>query len=200
MLSLAAADGTRVLCATPHAFGPDYDVARASAAAAHEALAAAARAAGIPLELRLRVRGLVPRDLDVLAREGRLACSGRKAALRARRVPADPRAPGGRGGPLRLRLEGVTPVIAHPERNPLVLGEARRRRAPARAGRPPSGDGRVFHGPLPQGVAGLRPRPPRSRRRGPRRERLPRLRPPPPGLAQAARLVAKWKGANEPSG
>ena len=119
MLRAAAADGTRVLCATPHAHGPDYDVAREAAVAGHAALVAAAHAAGIALEVRLASEVWYRADLDVLAREGRLALLGdgsRRYALVE--FPPTHVPPEAEEVLFRLRLEGVTPVIAHPERNP----------------------------------------------------------------------------------
>ena len=119
MLRLAVADGTRVLCATPHAHGPDLDVARDAAVAAFEALRAAARAAGIPIDLRLASEVWYREDLADLARAGRLATlsgSGRRYVLVE--FPPSLVPPGAEEALFRLRLEGVTPVIAHPERNP----------------------------------------------------------------------------------
>src|SRR5438132_8631390 len=84
MLRLAAADGTRVLCATPHALGPSHDVPRADAEAAFAALSDAARAAGIAIELRLAAESWYRPDLPALAREGRLAtfsAGGKRYAL-----------------------------------------------------------------------------------------------------------------------
>ena len=84
MLRLAAADGTKILCATPHAFGPTHDVPRASAEAAFATLAAAARAAGIAIELRLAAEAWYRPDLPQLAREGRLptfSAGGKRYAL-----------------------------------------------------------------------------------------------------------------------
>ena len=119
MLRAAALDGTRVLCATPHAFGPDYDVARDAAVTAHAALADAVRAAGLAIELRLASEVWFRADLDVLAREGRLALLG-EGARRYVLVEFPPThvPPEAEEVLFRLRLEGVTPVIAHPERNP----------------------------------------------------------------------------------
>jgi protein-tyrosine phosphatase len=119
MLRLAAADGTRVICATPHAHGPDYDVLRDVAVAAHARLVEAATAAGIPVEVRLAAETWYREDLGLLAREGRLAtfsAGGVRCALvefPPTHVPAE-----AEDVLFDLRLEGVTPVIAHPERNP----------------------------------------------------------------------------------
>lgn len=119
MLRLAAADGTRVLCATPHAHGPDYDVAREQAARAHALLRDAAIEAGIELDLRLASEVWYRPDLDELARAGRLAFLGE--GLRRYVLIEFPPTHVPREAEevlFRLRLEGVTPVIAHPERNP----------------------------------------------------------------------------------
>lgn len=195
MLRLAAADGTRVLCATPHAHGPDYDVARDAAVAAHAALAAAARAAGLDLELRLASEVWYRADLDVLAREGRLALLGdgrRRYALVE--FPPSHVPPEAEEVLFRLRLEGVTPVIAHPERNPSFWAKpdaAARMRA---------------QGALLQVTAGSLTGLFRKESRACARALLDRdavdliasdchgeaRRP--PGLAEAARLVAKWAG------
>jgi protein-tyrosine phosphatase len=119
MLRLAAADGTRTICATPHSHGPDLDVPREAAVAAHAALVAAAREAGIPIEVRLAAETWYRTDLADLAREGRLgtfSSGGTRHALvefPPTHVPAE-----AEEVLFRLRLEGVTPVIAHPERNP----------------------------------------------------------------------------------
>ncbi len=119
MLRLAAADGTRVLCATPHVHGPTYDVGRDAALAAWGALAAAAREAGIAVDLRLAAEVWFRVDLPRLAREGRLptyATGGRRFALVE--FPPTHVPPEAADTLFRLRLEGVTPVVAHPERNP----------------------------------------------------------------------------------
>ena len=119
MLRAAAADGTRVIACTPHAHGPELDVPRAKAEAALEALRAAARAAAIPVELRLAAETWYRPDLPALARAGRLetyAVGGVRRALvefPPTHVPAE-----ALETLFALRLEGVHPVIAHPERNP----------------------------------------------------------------------------------
>lgn len=119
MLRAAARDGTRILCATPHAHGPDYDVARDEAVLAHARLVEAARAAGLAIDVRLASEVWYRTDLDVLAREGRLALLG-SGARRYVLVEFPPNLvpPEAEEVLFRLRLEGVTPVIAHPERNP----------------------------------------------------------------------------------
>ena len=119
MLRLAQEDGTRVLCATPHAHGPTYDVTLEAGRLAHAALVVAAREAGLTIDLRLAAETWYRPDLARLAREGRLvtyASSGRRYALvefPPTHVPAE-----AAETLFELRLEGVTPVIAHPERNP----------------------------------------------------------------------------------
>jgi protein-tyrosine phosphatase len=119
MLRAAAADGTRVVCATPHAFHPDHDVDATSAVAALEALRLAVAAAGIAVELRVASEVRFRPDLDALARAGRLASlgAGRRRYVLVEfpptHVPAE-----AEEALFRLRLEGVTPVVAHPERNP----------------------------------------------------------------------------------
>jgi protein-tyrosine phosphatase len=119
MLRLAAADGTRVVCATPHAHGPSLDVPRATALAAHAALVEAAAEAGIAVEVRLAAETWYRPDLADLARAGRLEtfCAGgvRYALVEFPPTHVPPEA---EEALFRLRLEGVTPVIAHPERNP----------------------------------------------------------------------------------
>jgi len=119
MLRLAQEDGTTVLCATPHAHGPTYAVDRAVAVAAHERLATAARAAGLTIELRLAGETWFRPDLARLAREGLLptfAAGGHRYALVE--FPPTHVPPEAAEVLFELRLEGVTPVIAHPERNP----------------------------------------------------------------------------------
>ena len=119
MLRLAAAAGTRVLCATPHSHGPDLDVPRERAVAAHAALVAAAREANIDVEVRLGAENWYRPDLPALAREGRLAtyvAGGKRWALvefPPTHVPAEAAETF-----FALRLEGIHPVVAHPERNP----------------------------------------------------------------------------------
>jgi protein-tyrosine phosphatase len=121
MLRLAAADGTRVLCATPHAHGPSYDVPREKAVAAFEALRAAALEAGVGVDLRLAAETWYRADLADLARAGRLATyasEGTRWALVE--FPPTHVPPEAADVLFALRLEGVVPVIAHPERNPSV--------------------------------------------------------------------------------
>jgi protein-tyrosine phosphatase len=119
MLRLAQAAGTKVVCATPHAHGPSLDVPRERAEAAHRALEAAAREAGIAVEVRLAAETWFRPDLPDLAREGRLATfsSGpRRYALVE--FPPTHVPPEAEETLFSLLLEGVHPVIAHPERNP----------------------------------------------------------------------------------
>lgn len=123
MLRRAEADGAATLCATPHALGPQYDVAPAAAAAAHARLAAAAHEAGLRLTLRLAGEVWFRGDLAALARAGRLPTYSPPDAPRGRRyvlvefppthVPTD-----AAQVLYELRLEGYVPVVAHPERNP----------------------------------------------------------------------------------
>lgn len=119
MLEAAVRDGTRVVCATPHALGPDLDVARERAVAAHARLVREAAASGLELELRLASEVYYRTDLDALARERRLVCLG-EGARRYVLIEFPPThvPPEAEEVLFRLRLEGVTPVIAHPERNP----------------------------------------------------------------------------------
>ncbi len=119
MLRIAAKDGTRVIVATPHAWGPDHDTAREAAKTAHAALVLAAKEADIEIEIRLAAETWFRPDLPRLAREGRLAtlCEGgaRYALIEfpMSHVPLD-----AEDVLFQVRLEGLTPVIAHPERNP----------------------------------------------------------------------------------
>jgi protein-tyrosine phosphatase len=119
MLRAAALDGTRVVCCTPHAHGPDYDVPPASAQAAFAALSAAAAAAGVAIELRLAAENWYRPDLPTLAREGRIATYSSTGLRRALvEFPPTHVPPEAFEVCFQLRLEGVLPVIAHPERNP----------------------------------------------------------------------------------
>lgn len=119
MLRLAVLDGTRTLCATPHAHGPQYDVSGGAALAAHAALREAVRTAGIDIDLRLASEVWYRPDLDALARAGRLAYLGSGAYRYALIEFAPTHVPLDAAEVLfRLRLEGVTPIVAHPERNP----------------------------------------------------------------------------------
>jgi protein-tyrosine phosphatase len=118
MLRIAVRAGTTILCATPHQHGPSYDVPRAEAEVAFQALEVAARTAGIDLVLRLAAETWYRPDLPELARAGRLAtyaAGGRRFALIE--FPPTHAPPEAAEVFFRLRLEGVTPVIAHPERN-----------------------------------------------------------------------------------
>lgn len=119
MLRLAAADGTRVLCATPHVLGPDLDVAPDRARAAFDALDAARRAAGIDVELALAGEVWFRTDLPALARAGRLPTFS-AAGVRHVLVEFPPThvPPEAAEVLFQVRLEGYVPVIAHPERNP----------------------------------------------------------------------------------
>ena len=119
MLRLAVADGATVVCATPHAHGPDLDTPPKKASAALSRMRETLRREGIDLDLRLASEVWYRPDLDRLAREGRLvpyAAGPRPFVLvefPPTHVPID-----AEETLFRLRLEGVTPVIAHPERNP----------------------------------------------------------------------------------
>ena len=127
MLRVAAADGTRILCATPHAHGPDYDVPVPKAAEAFATLSRAAAAAGIPIELRLASEVWYRPDLDAVARAGSLvplAATGRRYVLiefPPTHLPAE-----AEETYFRLRLEGFVPVIAHPERNPAFWADPKK--------------------------------------------------------------------------
>lgn len=126
MLKLAAADGTRTICATPHAHGPTYDVARPVAEAALHALRRAAEAEGIPIALHLSAEVWYRTDLPELFRAGRLpsyASVGRPHVLVE--LPPTHAPPEVAEVFFRLRLEGATPVLAHPERNPAFWGRAK---------------------------------------------------------------------------
>lgn len=119
MLRIAAKDGVRVICATPHAHGPDLDAPPDAADRAHSALVAAAQAAGIALEIRLAAENWYRKDLPRFAAEGRLrtlSTSGTRYALVE--FPRTHVPPDAEEVLFALRLEGISPVIAHPERNP----------------------------------------------------------------------------------
>ena len=119
MLRLAAADGVRTLCATPHAHGPELDVPRARAEEALARLRAAAAAAGIAIEVRLAAESWYRPDLPALAREGRIATYSETGVRRALvEFPPTHVPPEAFETFFALRLEGVHPVVAHPERNP----------------------------------------------------------------------------------
>jgi protein-tyrosine phosphatase len=195
MLRLAARDGVRTLCATPHAHGPSYDVPRETAALAHAALSEAVRAAGIALEVRLAAETWYRPDLDALAREGRLAtfsAAGTRCALVE--FPPTHVPPEAEEVLFRLRLEGVTPVVAHPERNPSFWA------APERAERMRE-QGALLQVTASALTGGFRKEcletAKRLAKRGAvdllasdchRRDRRP------PGLSEAARVLAKWAG------
>lgn len=119
MLRLAAADGTKVICATPHRHGPSYDVPAAAAEAAWKALVEAAAQERIAIEVRLAAEAWFRVDLPELVRDGKVTpfSAGPRRYLLLEFPPTH--VPTEAADTLfRLRLEGVTPVIAHPERNP----------------------------------------------------------------------------------
>ena len=196
MLRVAAADGARVVCATPHAFDPEYDVPLERARFVHASLVVALADAGIPLDLRLASEVRFRPDLDRLAGEGRLALLG---AGRRRYVlvefPPTHVPPEAAEVLFRLRLEGVTPVIAHPERNPTFWAK------------PEDAVRLREQGALLQITAGSLTGLFRRESRACARALLERdavdlvasdchredRRP--PGLAEAARLVGKWSGS-----
>jgi len=122
MLRVAVAQGTRAICATPHAHGPDYDVPADRADAAFAALLDAVRAEGLAIEVTLAAENWYRPDLPALARAGRLRGYAATRAPAPRRVlvefPPTHVPPEAGEVFFQLRLEGFTPVIAHPERNP----------------------------------------------------------------------------------
>ncbi len=121
MLRLAEADGTRVVCATPHAHGPDYDVAEARAESAWKALAERARDAGLRVTLDRASEVWYRPDLADLARAGRLRGYPAVSTSARRRVlvefPPTHVPPEAAETFFALRLEGYDVVVAHPERN-----------------------------------------------------------------------------------
>lgn len=116
MARLAVEDGVTTVVATPHAFDGWYETARAAAEAAFGALRAAIAAEGIALDLRLGAECHLDERIFDAARRGDLLTveSGRYILLELPHEFVPPRL---EESLFRLRALGLTPILAHPERN-----------------------------------------------------------------------------------
>lgn len=129
----AAANGTTAIAATPHV-REDYPTSAEAMEAALTALRAAVERAGIPIRVlgggEIAFDQLALRSVEELRRFG---LGGNPAYLLVETPYL--------GWPLgieqsfeRLRDAGITPVLAHPERNPIVQADSERVRSVVRAG------------------------------------------------------------------
>jgi len=124
MCSIAARDGTTIIVATPHMLCDigDPDVHRIRDA--HEYLKGVLRSRGVEIDVRRAAEVHVIDDLPLRVRAGEIPLldpSGRYLLL-------EPPLTGGAPAHLcevifRLRLDGVVPIIAHPERCEMFVRE-----------------------------------------------------------------------------
>ena len=177
MAQEALADGVRTVAATPHVRG-DYPTSAGVMESRLAELRDALKDAGIPLEVlpgaEIALDRLPLMTEDERARfglGGNPRCLLLEFAYYGWPLALD-------GVVLELCARGVTPVLAHPERNGDV--QARTRAAPPardrRSARP--GDGRVDRRPAREASAGRRPRAGRARTRSPDRQRRAHARHP----------------------
>jgi len=117
MARLALADGITMVIATPHTLDGTYDVTRERARRAHAELVAALAAASVPLTVRLAAEvHLHEAAPELLTQHPDLSLDGQGRYLLLE-LPHQGPPPGLPEFLFRLRSAGVTPVIAHPERN-----------------------------------------------------------------------------------
>jgi len=116
MARVAVADGVRTIAVTPHMREADYPNERPRVLEVLERLRDVVRAAGLPLELRAgaEVR-LAPAMVEGI-RTGRLLTYDDRGRWLLLECPYRSRPVGLDEAIFELRLAGVTPVIAHPER------------------------------------------------------------------------------------
>ena len=120
MGQLAVADGIRIMVATPHVISGLYDHSRATILAAVAHLKQTFADRGIPLEILPGAEYRLEPDLPQRLCRGELMTINDGGRYLLVELPAD-LVPNCTGQVLyELQLKGVTPIIAHPERN-LVL-------------------------------------------------------------------------------
>lgn len=124
------ADGITHVVATPHVFPGRYDNRRSGVQAARAGFAALLAAHGVPLQLRCagEVR-LTPEVLDLLTLN-ELPWLGDSPGLRTvlLEMPDDQVPLGALAFVHALQRQGITPVLAHPERNRGVMTQPERLR------------------------------------------------------------------------
>lgn len=120
MGQLAVADGIRIMVATPHVISGLYDNSRTTILATVAQLKQTFADQGIPLEILPGAEYRLEPDLPQRLRRGELLTINDGGCYLLVELPAD-LVPNCTGQVFyELQLQGVTPIIAHPERN-LVL-------------------------------------------------------------------------------
>ena len=113
---IAAADGVRSIVATPHVMEYRYPNTRESIEASFALLDEAVRTEGIPLQLIKGAEVHVAADIVERLRNGDLLTYNDQGRYLLLEFPFQQIVTGTEEIVYRLRLAGVTPVIAHPER------------------------------------------------------------------------------------
>lgn len=116
MARVAVADGVRGICATPHMREGDYFNEREAVLEGVERLRERFAEAGVELDVHAGSEvHLAPRLAERVA-DGKLLTYGDKGAYLLLECPYRNRPVGLEDAVFQLRLAGITPVIAHPER------------------------------------------------------------------------------------
>ena len=112
----AVADGTQVVVATPHSRDVWESRSVASLQGLFREVSEAARQAGIPIELRLGMENRLEPDLPQRVEEGAALCLGGSRYILVE-LPFSEYPPYVDETLFALQVRGLSPVIAHPERN-----------------------------------------------------------------------------------
>lgn len=119
----AVQDGIEVMVATPHFIPGVYNNNRENVLAGVEALQAALAGTNIPLALKAGLEAYLDPGLVLLARRGELLTINDGGRYLLVELP-QATVPDYAGEVFfRLQLTGITPVIAHPERNRQIIKE-----------------------------------------------------------------------------
>lgn len=117
MCRLAAQDGTRVVCATPHMFNGVYEVSRERILAGVQELRARIAEEKIDLEIVPGAEVYVHMELCQFLDKGLVLTPGDSGRYLLLELPSDILPPMLDRYLFTIQLAGVTPILAHPERN-----------------------------------------------------------------------------------
>ncbi|HWQ75600.1 MAG TPA: CpsB/CapC family capsule biosynthesis tyrosine phosphatase [Syntrophomonas sp.] len=121
MAAAAAADGVDCVIATPHVITGAFDYSREQIAAAVADLNHELKARQIPVEILPGGEYRLEVDLPARLREGRVMTLNDSGAYLLVELPASLLPPDYERVLYDIQLQGVIPVIAHPERNQVIM-------------------------------------------------------------------------------